>query len=90
MAAPCDPVAAIRELGGHVDRLGDGRLELWFDLDAPESGRVQARRLFSGYKDLLRLQLTVPAGEAPRSVRQLLVSGHVAVRGGRYVLTGRR
>jgi len=38
------------------------------------------------YMALMRLQLDVPEGVRPRTVRQLLASGKIVLQNGRYVL----
>jgi len=90
MAGLFDPIVAIRDLGGHLARLDDGRIELWFDIEAGEPARTKARRIYARYLDLLRLQFTVPAGDPPRTVQQLVAAGKVTVRGGTYTRVGRR
>ncbi|MDQ7832024.1 MAG: hypothetical protein RDU30_09840 [Desulfovibrionaceae bacterium] len=82
-----DPLAALTAEGCRV-RLDAGRLIMDYGTCSTATARRRAGALVMTYEPLLRLQLDVPPGEQPRTVRQLLASGRIEVREGRYRLRG--
>ena len=82
-----DPLAELRRMGCRV-RLDAGRVVMDYGTCSTATARRRAGGLVMDYEPLLRLQLDVPPGEQPRTVRQLLASGKIEVREGRYRLRG--
>ena len=82
-----DPLAELARLGCRV-RLDAGRVVMDYGTCSTATARRRAGNLVLAYEPLLRLQLDVPPGEQPRTVRQLLASGRIEVREGRYRLRG--
>lgn len=84
MPSPFDPLAWLRSKGAaaHIEA---GEIQLRFDQSIRREDRERIRRVIERrYLGLLRLQLDVPAGARPRTVRQLLASGRIRVVEGRY------
>jgi len=86
MTSLFDPLNEIHALGGMLALLPDGRVDLAFGPGVNMMRRRQCGQLQVRYYALLRLQLSVPAGERPRTVQQLVAAGKVRLRQGRYVI----
>ena len=78
-----DPLAALTAAGCRV-RLDAGRVVMDYGTCSTATARRRANALVMAYEPLLRLQLDVGPGDQPRTVRQLLASGRIEVREGRY------
>lgn len=78
-----DPLAELRRMGCLV-RLDAGRVVMEYGTCGTATARRRANALVLAYEPLLRLQLDVPPGDQPRTVRQLLAVGRIEVREGRY------
>lgn len=62
--------------GGSAFLSPDGEVHILFDQYTPRQDRERIKRITARYSTALQLlQLEVPAGTQPRSVRQLITSG---------------
>lgn len=90
MSALFDPLLWLAGKGVTPYVALDGQLRLRFGDKPPRfAERENIRFRVAPYEALLRLQLDVPEGDRPRTVRQLLASGRIVLRKGRYVLVGK-
>jgi hypothetical protein len=70
---------------GVVATLGpDGEVHLQFDQYMKRDVRERIRRIARNWAALLKMQLDVPPGTMPRTVRQLIATGRIRVVEGRY------
>ncbi len=75
-----DPLAWLRSKSVTVNLKPDGEIELLFDEYTRRETRERIKRIiFRYYRPVLRLQLDVPPGTMPRTVRQLIAAGRLRV-----------
>ena len=89
MAAMIDPLVKLAALGAypHLEERVDGskRISLTFARSSTHKAQQQAQALLKRYERLLLMQLDVKIGCIPRTVQQLVASGRIKIKDGKFL-----